>query len=119
LRFLLDADLSPRLVELFAAYGHEAIHVDDLGHGTAADQTIGALARNTGRCIVTGDYDFADIREFDPRRFHGIVVLTLPNNTASTYISRALTYFFERLIELAPLNGKLLIVEIGRIRVRE
>lgn len=119
MRFLLDADLSPRLAELFATHGHDAVHVDDLGHGTAADPAVGALALATRRCIVTGDYDFADVREFPPRRFLGIVVLTLPYNTASNYITRVLTYFFEQLPQLAPLEGKLLIVEIGRIRVRE
>lgn len=119
MRFLLDADLSPRLAELFAAHGHDAVHVDDLGHGTAVDPVIGTLALDTRRCIVTGDYDFADVREFNPRLFAGIVVLTLPHNTASGYIRRLLTYFFEHITELLPLEGKLMIVELGRIRVRE
>jgi hypothetical protein len=119
LRFLLDADLSPRLAELFAAHGHDAVHVDSLAHGTAADPIIGRLALETRRCIITGDYDFADIREFDPRRFGGIVVITLPRNTGPTYITGVLTYFFQKLPGLEPLDGKLLIVEIGRIRVRE
>jgi predicted nuclease of predicted toxin-antitoxin system len=119
LRFLLDADLSPQLAKLFAQHGHEAFHVEQAEHGTAPDSIIGAFALDTGRCIVTGDFDFANIREFDPRRFHGIVVLTLPRNTGARYITRALEYFFERLPELVPLDGKLLIVEIGRIRVRE
>ena len=115
---MIDADLSPRLAELFATHGHDAVHVDDVGHGTSADPAIAALALQTQRCIVTGDYDFADVREFPPRQFPGIVVLTLPNNTASNYITRVLTYFFEQLPQLVPLEGKLLIVEIGRIRVR-
>lgn len=119
MRFLLDADLSPRLAELFAAYGHDAVHVDDIGHGTAADPVIGTLALDTRRCIITADYDFADVREFNPRLFKGIVVLTLPRNTASGYITRVLTHFLEHISELSPLEGKLMIVEIGRIRVRE
>lgn len=45
--------------------------------------------------------------------------MTLPRNTGAPYISLVLTYFFQRLPELMPLKGKLLIVEIGRIRVRE
>jgi predicted nuclease of predicted toxin-antitoxin system len=119
LRFLLDADLSPRLAELFAAYGHDAIHVDDMAHGAAADSVIGTLALDTRRCIVSGDFDFADVRDFNPRLFAGIVVLTLPRNTASSYIHRLLIYFLDHISELLPLEGKLMIVEIGRIRVRE
>jgi predicted nuclease of predicted toxin-antitoxin system len=119
LRFLLDADLSPRLAELFAAQGHDVLHVDDMGHGTAADAVIGVLARDTRRCIVTADFDFADVRDFNPRNFPGIVVLTLPRNAGPAHIARVLAYFLERLAQLSPLDGKLLIVEIGRIRVRE
>jgi predicted nuclease of predicted toxin-antitoxin system len=104
---------------MFETHGHDAVHVHALAHGTASDHNIGALSLDTGRCIVSGDFDFADIRDFDPRRYPGIVVLTLPRNTGAPYITRVLTYFFQRLPELVPLKGKLLIVEIGRIRVRE
>lgn len=100
-------------------YGHDAVHVDDLAHGTAPDSAIAKLALETRRCIVTADYDFADVREFPPRQYEGIVVLTLPYATASKYITRIVTYFLQRLPELTPLAGKLMIVELGRIRVRE
>ena len=107
------------MAKLFARHGHEAFHVEQAEHGTAPDPIIGAFALDTRRCIVTGDFDFANIRDYDPRRFHGIVVLTLPRNTGTGYITRILEYFFQRLPEFIPLDGKLLIVEMGRIRVRE
>lgn len=90
-----------------------------MAHGAAADSVIGTLALDTRRCIVSGDFDFADVRDFNPRLFAGIVVLTLPRNTASSYIHRLLIYFLDHISELLPLEGKLMIVEIGRIRVRE
>ncbi|HEY0141106.1 MAG TPA: DUF5615 family PIN-like protein [Thermoanaerobaculia bacterium] len=118
MRFLLDADLSPRLVPLFANGGHDAMHVYDAAMGTAPDSAIAALAQQTRRCIVTGDFDFADVRHYPPRRYDGIVVLTLPYNAGPAYIERLVWEFLNRLSELSPLEGKLLIVEPGRIRVR-
>jgi predicted nuclease of predicted toxin-antitoxin system len=117
-RFLIDADLSPQLRLLFAEFGHDAIHAGNVNLGTAPDQDIAVFARDTGRCIITGDFDFANLLEYEPRKFGGIVVLTLPRNSLPPYISRLVIEFLERLPTLTPLNGKLLIVEIGRIRVR-
>ena len=119
MRFLIDADLSPRLVELFAARGHDALHVDSTIGGTAKDPVVAAAARRARRCIFTGDFDFADIRLFDPRLHDGIVVVTLPSHAGPVYIQAVTGYFLDQLPALGPLTGKLLIVELGRIRVRD
>jgi predicted nuclease of predicted toxin-antitoxin system len=118
-QFLIDADLSPKLRALFAQFGHDAIHAGAVNLGRAPDQDIAVFARNTDRCIVTGDFDFANILEYPPRQFAGIVILTLPRDSLPPYINRLVVEFLERLPTLMPLKGKLLIVEIGRIRVRE
>jgi predicted nuclease of predicted toxin-antitoxin system len=118
-RFLIDADLSHRLRSVFERHGHEAIHASDVGLGRERDPEIARFARDTNRCLVTGDFDFADLREYEPRHYDGIVVLTLPRDTLPPYIERLLSEFLERVPTLMPLKGKLMIVEIGRIRVRE
>ncbi len=117
--FLIDADLSPQLRSLFAEFGHDAVHAGSVNLGRAPDRDIAVFARNAGRCIVTGDFDFANLLAYEPREFAGIVVLTLPRNALPPYIARLLREFLERVPELSPLKGKLLIVEIDRIRVRE
>ena len=118
MRFLIDADLSHRLIVLFAEFGHDAIHVGSLTAPRTPDPAVASLARQTDRCLVTGDFDFADIREYEPRLFAGIVVLTLPRDAMPPYIEGLVREFLERLPEFQPLAGKLLIVEPGRIRVR-
>jgi|SoimicmetaTmtHPA_FD_contig_31_14410361_length_599_multi_2_in_0_out_0_2 predicted nuclease of predicted toxin-antitoxin system len=40
MRLLLDANLSPRLVGLLSATGHEVAHVVEFGLITASDRTI-------------------------------------------------------------------------------
>jgi predicted nuclease of predicted toxin-antitoxin system len=119
LRFLVDADLSPRLAAIFTEYGHDSIHVYDEALGTAPDPQIAALARRTSRCIVTADFDFANVLDYPPRHYRGIVVLTLPYGIGPSYIDAIVRYFLGRLPELPSLDGKLVIVELGRIRVRE
>lgn len=119
MQFLLDADLSPRLARIFAEFGHEAIHVDIALPPRAVDGVVANLARGTGRCLVTGDFDFADVREFEPAKYAGIVVLTLPARAGMPYVVALVREFLAELPRLGDLRGKLLIVEPGRIRVRE
>ena len=119
MRFLLDADLSPKLVSILNEHGHEAVHTDSLLQARTPDQRVATIARETGRCLITGDFDFADLREFEPRDYLGIVVLVLPRYAGSAYIAALLREFLARLPELGDLTGKLLIIEPGRIRIRE
>lgn len=119
MRFLVDADLSPRLAAIFAEYGHDSVHVYDETSSSAPDPQIAALANRTGRCIVTADFDFANVLDYPPRLFKGIVVLTLPYGVGPVYIEAIVRHFLDRLPSLSPIEGKLVIVEPGRIRVRE
>lgn len=119
MHFLIDADLSWRLIAVFREFGHDAIHVNNIGLGTARDPNVAAHARTTNRCLFTGDFDFSNILEYKPRNFAGIVVLTLSRNASPVYITALTREFLQQLHLFEPLTGKLLIVEPGRIRVRE
>ena len=84
MKFLLDADLSPRLITLFTAAGHDALHVSDVLPPRTPDSAVAAQAREMDRCVVTGDYDFADLRDFEPRRYPGIIVLATKSGTSDS-----------------------------------
>ena len=77
------------------------------------------MARTTGRCLITADFDFSDVRAYPPRDHPGIVVLTIPPGAGTRYALALLTELFARMDELLPLNRKLLIVSSGQIRIRE
>jgi predicted nuclease of predicted toxin-antitoxin system len=64
MRFLIDADLPYSLESLLVAYRHDALHVRDVGLGGAPDADIAKLARSERLAILTGDFDFADIRNY-------------------------------------------------------
>ena len=106
------------MVQTFAAEGHDAVHADDAGIGNAPDELIAQRARDMGRCVITRDYDFANIRNYDPRLYRGIVVLFVPKDRGSPYMRLLLAKLFEHLRAGAPVDGKLLIVEMERIRTR-
>jgi predicted nuclease of predicted toxin-antitoxin system len=58
---LLDAHLPRRLVVLFRAAGHDAIHTLDLPDGNAtSDAEILAVAEREQRVVMTKDADFVD-----------------------------------------------------------
>ncbi len=57
-RLLLDANLSPTLVEPLISAGYEAVHVTALGLLTASDDTIFDRAVAEHFVVVTADSDF-------------------------------------------------------------
>jgi predicted nuclease of predicted toxin-antitoxin system len=58
-KFLLDAQLPPRLVKALKRAGHEASHVYDCGLLTAPDRAIGKYAVKEKAVLITKDADFA------------------------------------------------------------
>ena len=60
MNFLIDANLSRRLVDIFHGRGHQAIHILDLLDGNiTADLVILQYADEQNCIIVTKDSDFA------------------------------------------------------------
>jgi predicted nuclease of predicted toxin-antitoxin system len=57
-RLLVDENLPPRVAQLLADAGHDAVHVRDLDAAGASDQKIIGLALNSGRTIISADTDF-------------------------------------------------------------
>jgi len=64
-KFLVDANLPPTLVQWLVSEGHEAHHVGELGMETAPDREIWVRARQTDACIVTKDEDFILLHALD------------------------------------------------------
>lgn len=59
MKFVVDAQLPPRLAKHLVLLGHDAIHVASLPGGTRQpDPDIAAYADAEGRVVVTKDADF-------------------------------------------------------------
>jgi predicted nuclease of predicted toxin-antitoxin system len=118
MEFLVDADLPRPTAEVIRLNGHSARDVRDVGLGTAPDEQIAAYAKTNGLCLLTGDFDFADIRDYPPQDYAGIVVLGLPDKVDREFILRLIVAFLNREEIISQLPGHLAIVEPGRIRLR-
>lgn len=61
MRFLVDANLSPKVAASLSSAGFESVHVGDVGLLTAADQVILDYAAANGLVIVSADTDFGEL----------------------------------------------------------
>jgi predicted nuclease of predicted toxin-antitoxin system len=118
MRFLIDEDLPRSMDALLQRYGHEAVDVRDVGLRGAKDSQIASYAQSEGLCLVTGDLDFSDIRNYPPREYTGLIILKLPRRASASFILNLLESFLEREALVAQIPGKLAIVEAGRARIR-
>ena len=118
MRFLIDADLLRPTADLIRGFGHDADDVRDVGLGAAPDSLIAEHAKSRGLCLLTVDFDFADIRDYPPQDYAGIVVFVLPDNANRDMILRLIAGFFREESVLSRLPGRLAIAEPGGIRLR-
>jgi hypothetical protein len=116
--FLIDADLPRSTKPLLERFGHEAIDVRDVGLRSAKDPVIARYAQDHQACLLTGDFGFADIRNYPPESYYGVVVLELPRDATATFILHLIEGILRQSEVLAQLPSKLAIVEAGRIRLR-
>lgn len=119
MRFLVDEDLPRSTDNLLIQYGHEAIDVRDIGFRGASDADIAAYAQEHELCLLSGDTGFADIRNYPPGKYSGVVVLRLPPKATSSTILMLLESLLTQTEIVNQLNGKLAIIEPGRVRIRK
>ena len=84
----------------------------------ALDADLIGVCSDEGRALVTLDLDFANPLRFRPSRYAGIAVLRLPRRASEAELQELLLILVAGL-EREKLEGKLWIVEAGRIRVFE
>jgi predicted nuclease of predicted toxin-antitoxin system len=118
MRFLIDANMPRSTAELLKRYGHEATDVRDIGMGGAADSEIATYAQGNRLALVTRDFDFADVRNYPPAQYAGILVLELPEDAVATFVLRVLESFVANNELVQALPGRLAIVQPTRVRLR-
>ena len=118
MRFLIDANMPRSVAELLKRYDHEAVDVRDIGMGGATDSEIAAYAQMNSLVLVTRDFDFADIRNYPPGRYAGLLVLALPKDAVARFVLQVMEWFVsqKKLVEALP--GRIAILEPARVRVR-
>lgn len=86
MRFLVDECAGPALAAWLRAHGHEVFSIYDDARG-ADDEDVIRQAFQEGRILVTADKDFGEkvYREGYPH--HGVILMRLENESASSKIA--------------------------------
>jgi predicted nuclease of predicted toxin-antitoxin system len=111
----LDENLGNRGAAVLRAAGHDVATVAEQAMTSAADPSLIDACRLEGRCIVTLDLDFANSVRFPPASYRGIAVLRPGGRTSQAALDE-LMHTLARALERSSIDGKLWIVEHGRIR---
>lgn len=64
MKFLVDANMSPRVAERLSTEGHDAVPVRDVGLADASDDEILDRAIDDARIIISHDTDFGALLVF-------------------------------------------------------
>ncbi len=118
MRFLLDANMPRSSGSLLRDLSHDVEDVRDVLPNGADDATVAAYAIARQLTLITRDFDFADIRNYPPKDYAGIIVLELPDDAVAAQVNQVLRSFVSKPELLARLAGRLAIVESWRVRFR-
>jgi predicted nuclease of predicted toxin-antitoxin system len=116
MRLLADLHISPRTVAFLRTLGHDAVRADAILPKTASDEEIVAVARESGRSILTQDLDFSAIIALSGARAPSLITLRLASSRVehvNELLSRVLPQIEEDLV-----RGTAVTVEDGAIRRR-
>ena len=118
MKFKLDENFGSRTQEIFLAAGHDIQTVRSQKLQGCLDQNLYEVCCKEQRCLVTLDLDFADVTRFPPNATSGIVVIRTPRNPSIVLLEQLVRQFLQALAQM-PVERKLWIVEVGRIRIHQ
>lgn len=111
----LDENLGFRGKAIFENHGIDTSTVFDQKMQGASDDTLIEVCRQEARTLVTLDTDFANILNYDPRKYAGIALIRItPKTTPAELYS--MTELLARHLKNSNISGKLWIVQPSGIR---
>jgi predicted nuclease of predicted toxin-antitoxin system len=117
LRFKLDENADPRWREPLTAAGHDVSTASEQSLAGVGDHELAEACRAEKRCLVTLDVDFAQILDFPPQEYAGLIVLRHPRPSLAAM--RDLVRQLVMALEKESPVGRLWILEPGRLRIHQ
>jgi predicted nuclease of predicted toxin-antitoxin system len=120
LRFLADHCISNSIMRTLQKAAHEVVRLRDVLSVESADALVIAKAQEMDAILLSMNGDFADLLTYPPRKYKGIIALQMRNHpeVSEQLMVRLLAYVAAH-PEMADYRGKLLVVEVNRIRIRD
>src|SRR5277367_3789635 len=120
LRFLADHCISNTIVRALRDTSQEVVRLRDVLPVESPDTLVIAKAQEIDAILLSMNGDFADIVTYPPKNYKGIVALQMRNHAE---VLEALMGRLTGYLTVQPMmehyRGKLLVVEVNRIRIRE
>jgi predicted nuclease of predicted toxin-antitoxin system len=120
LRFLADHCISTTIVRTLRDATHEVVRLKDVLPVESPDTIVLAKAQEIDAILLSMNGDFADIVTYPPKNYKGIVALQMRNHAeVLDQLMAKLTGYLRVQPAMEHCGGKLLVVEVDRIRIRE
>ena len=117
MRFLLDQNQSPLLVQLLAGMGHDAVHVRQLGMSRASDAEIMAVARDDDRVVVSGDTDFGELLARTNASSPSLVLFRRQGQRRAAELAALLDVNLKAVVDDLD-AGAVVVIDADRVRIR-
>lgn len=117
-RAVIDEDL-PRIIDkVLESLSWEVKDVRDTNLRGKSDKEIISFARKSKAVLFSADWGFANILNFPPQCYYGIVILSFPNEVSTKLIAKETKKALTK-IPLKSFKNNLIIIEPGRARIRK
>jgi len=120
LRFFADHCISNFIIKTLQDAGNEVFRLRDYISTDSADQIVISKAQQLDSILISLNGDFADIVNYPPAKYRGIISLQVKNHPE--IIPQIITRLNGYLCSYPSMNhykGKLFVVEVHRIRIQE
>ncbi len=120
MRFFADHCIPKTVIKALQGAGHEALRLKDYIPPDSSDPVAIAKAWELDCILISLNGDFADIVNYPPEKYKGIVALQVRNHPEIIpQLMERLNSYLSANPEKAYYKGKLFLVEVHRIRVRQ
>ena len=120
LRLFTDHCISNFIIQELLKAGHEVFKLKDYIPVESSDPTVILTAQDHDSILVSLNGDFADALNFPPSKYKGIITLQVRNHPEiiPQLMMRLISYLTLH-PDLESYQGKLILVEAHRIRIRQ
>ncbi len=120
LKLFIDQCVPSSISQILRDADHEILLLRDYIPINSPDNVVIAKAQELGAILVSLNGDFADIVTYPPTDYQGIISLQLRNHPEIIpQLMQRLTDYLSVHSSMEHYQGKLLLVEVYRIRIRE
>jgi len=120
LRFFADHCISNFIIQTLRDAGYEVFRLRDHIPTDSADPAVISKAQELDSILLSLNSDFTDIVAYPPANYKGIIALQVGNHPEIIQqLIAMLKDYLSAYPEMNHYEGKLLLAEVHRIRVRE